>query len=97
MIDLNDSDRKIIEEILAEMCKKNTVYIYGSRAKGLAKKFSDVDLFIREETPVSEEIIEKIREKMAISDLPLIVDLKDWYNFTEDFKPHVKDTAILIY
>ncbi|CAG8690029.1 10011_t:CDS:2 [Gigaspora margarita] len=50
-----------------------TFYAYGSRVKGTARKFSDLDLCYQEEIP--REVIYQIKEELEESDLPFIVEL----------------------
>ena len=48
-------------------------YAYGSRVKGTARKFSDLDLCFQEEIP--REIIYQIKDELEESDLPFLVEL----------------------
>jgi predicted nucleotidyltransferase len=50
-------------------------YAYGSRVKGTARKFSDLDLCFQEEIP--REIIYQIKDELEESDLPFFVELVD--------------------
>ena len=44
MLDLTNSDLRIVHGILARSAPGVNVLVYGSRVKGSAKKFSDLDL-----------------------------------------------------
>jgi predicted nucleotidyltransferase len=48
-------------------------YAYGSRVKGTACQFSDLDLCYQEEIPLS--VISRLREEFTESNLPFEVEL----------------------
>jgi len=50
-----------------------TFYVYGSRVKGTARKYSDLDLCYLEN--ISGAIAFQIEEEFKESDLPFIVEL----------------------
>ena len=82
MINLNDRHLKLLKEILSK--HPYTFYLFGSRSKGKASKFSDIDLCYKE--PIPGEIITKIRFELEDSNLPFFVDLVYWNNMSEDFQ-----------
>ena len=61
----------IIKQILAKYPYK--FYAYGSRVKGTARKFSDLDLCYQENIP-SYKVVE-IEGKLEESDLPFRIEL----------------------
>jgi predicted nucleotidyltransferase len=48
-------------------------YAYGSRTKGIARKYSDLDLCYQENIPLNT--IAHLEEELEESDLPFIVEL----------------------
>lgn len=73
---------QIVQEILIKYPYK--FYAFGSRVKGTAKKFSDLDLCYKESIPLL--VIANIEEDFVGSDLPFKVDLIDWHTCSDDFK-----------
>jgi len=71
MIKMEEKDFQLLKKILAKY--PHRFYAYGSRVKGTARKFSDLDLCYQEEIPL--EIICQIKEDLEESDLPFIVEL----------------------
>jgi len=71
MIQIEPSDYQILQKILSKYPYQ--FYIYGSRAKGNARKFSDLDLCYRDNIP--DEVVYQIKEELEESDLPFIVEL----------------------
>jgi len=49
MLQIESKHREIVQNILGKYPHK--FYAYGSRAKGTAKKYSDLDLCFREKIP----------------------------------------------
>ena len=71
MIKIEPCDYQILQKILNKYPYR--FYVYGSRVKGIARKFSDLDLCYQEEIP--DETICQIKEELEESYLPFIVEL----------------------
>jgi uncharacterized protein len=71
ILQIEPQDYQTLCQILAKY--PYTFYAYGSRVKGTAQKFSDLDLCYREEIPLS--VLGEIREELENSGLPFIVEL----------------------
>lgn len=66
--------------------KQHQLFIFGSRANGKAKKFSDYDIGILAKKPVPDHTIIEIEEALEESDLPCRVDLVDFSLVSDNFK-----------
>ena len=63
------------------------VFVFGSRAHGRGlKKFSDLDLCLKGDAPVGLAVTEGIAAAFAESDLPIRVDVVDWFAISEEFQ-----------
>lgn len=71
MLQLEERHQKIIHQILNKY--PYTFYAYGSRVKGTARKYSDLDLCYLEN--ISDAIAFQLEEEFKESDLPFIVEL----------------------
>jgi predicted nucleotidyltransferase len=71
MLQLEERHQKIVQQILSKYPYK--FYAYGSRAKGSARKLSDLDLCYQENIP--DAIAFQIEEEFKESDLPFEVEL----------------------
>ena len=60
--------------------RKDKVFIFGSRAIGGNRKFSDVDLGVESKRKIPSNIVEDLKEALEKSDIPFTVDVVD---FTE--------------
>jgi len=62
------------------------VWAFGSRVTGTAKPFSDLDLLIRTEQPLTFEEIATLKDAFDESDLTIRVDLVDWADTSTTFR-----------
>ena len=52
-------------------------YVFGSRARGGARRYSDLDLALEWDRPLGMDVIGQIAEALSDSDLPFKVDIVD--------------------
>ncbi|MBU0701053.1 nucleotidyltransferase domain-containing protein [bacterium] len=86
MIDTADEQLRIIEEILQKHVADCEVRAFGSRCRGTARNYSDLDLAIVGDTRLDWRLIENIKEAFSESDLPFRVDVLDWYAISPEFR-----------
>ena len=71
--------RRLVLNILrANLPKSTKVWVFGSRATGRARRYSDLDLAINAGRPLTLDEIAGLAEAFSDSDLPYKVDLADW-------------------
>ena len=92
MLQIENRHWEIVQGILSKYPYK--FYAYGSRAKGTARKFSDLDLCYLED--VSDALIFEIEEEFKESDLPFIVELVAWKDMKVGFQEAIKGNLTLI-
>ena len=66
--------------------KKDKVFIFGSRAIGDNRKFSDVDLGIESKRKIPSNLVADLKEALEESDIPYTVDIVDFSSVTKRFK-----------
>lgn len=86
MIDLTESQLQQVKNILTTELPDTTVWAFGSRIKGTAKTYSDLDLALITEQPLTIRQQAKLESAFTDSDLPFSVDLVDWASCSEAFK-----------
>jgi predicted nucleotidyltransferase len=87
LIDIRPEHLKIVEDILKKHLSVNaTVWVFGSRAKNSARKFSDLDLAVDAGRPLSNQVMTELAFDFEESDLPYKVDVIDWHKIKENFK-----------
>ena len=75
---------------------ESKVYLFGSRAKGTARQFSDCDLAIQADEKLKLNHLAQLEEIFAESDLPFKIDLIDLQRVSEEFQQHILETGELL-
>ncbi len=91
MLDLSLEQVKVVAGILEAIVPGRMVRVFGSRATGVAKPWSDLDLAILGNQPLSFTDMAALRMAFAESDLPFRVDLVDWSDVSDAFRQAVSD------
>ena len=86
MIDLNPKHLKTIQSILAEYIPAYEVRAFGSRVKWTAKDYSDLDLAVVGNEPLSLRQRGQLVDAFEESNLPIRVDVLDWQSISERFR-----------
>ena len=86
MIDLNPRHLKTVQHILAEYVPGCEVRAFGSRVKWTAKDYSDLDLAVIGSRRFNLKEMYRLTEAFEESNLPVRVDIVDWYAISEGFK-----------
>jgi predicted nucleotidyltransferase len=86
-ISLARDQLRLVREILsAHLPLGASVWVFGSRAGGQPRRFSDLDLAIDAQRPLSFSETGSLREAFDDSDLPYKVDIVDWHVADEGFR-----------
>jgi len=93
-MDLKPEHHRIICDILATHLPGREVRIFGSRATGTAKPYSDIDLVIMGDEPLPVTTMRTLRDAFDDSDLPFQVDLVEWAGTSEEFRKVIQNTAV---
>jgi predicted nucleotidyltransferase len=82
----------IVQQILSKYPYQ--FYAYGSRVKGQARKYSDLDLCFYKEIPWN--VLSHIQEDLENSNLPFKVDLVFWGWMSAEFQGLIKFDLVLV-
>lgn len=96
-LDIGPAERGIVIEILRRHVPNAEVLVFGSRATGKAKKFSDLDLCINAAKPLGLDLSSALAEDFAQSDLPWKVDVVDWATTSEGFRKIIEQDCVPLY
>lgn len=91
MIDLDERHLSLVREILARHLPGCEVRMFGSRVRGTARAYSDIDLVVMGSQAVPESVMSNLRDAFAESDLPYRVDLIDWNQITPEFRKIIEE------
>jgi predicted nucleotidyltransferase len=93
---LEQADHDIVLAILRRRIPDKTVWAFGSRTDGKARKYSDLDLVIVGSEPIPNDIYDQLVEDFDDSELPIRVDLLDWNRIDDNFKPHILEHHVVL-
>jgi len=96
VIDISPENWQIVREILQRYVPDREVWAFGSRAKWTAKEFSDLDLAIIGDTPLSIALTADMKEAFQESALPFKIDIVDWASITPSFQQVIQAAKIQI-
>lgn len=96
MLDLAPRHLDLVKRILNERVPGVRAWAFGSRAKGTAQKFSDLDLAIAAELPVGFHTLALLEEDLADSDLPMKVDVVDLLSLSPAFRAIVERDGVRV-
>jgi type I restriction enzyme S subunit len=86
-IDLPVDHRRLVLDILhAHLPQGAKVWVFGSRATGRARRYSDLDLAIDAGRRLMLDEIARLNEAFSDSDLPYRVDLVDWHDIDDRWR-----------
>jgi uncharacterized protein len=88
-VELTEKERTVVLAILKKYPK---TVLFGSRIKGTSKKFSDLDVVIKDDLKDYEYVL--LREEFEKSDLPFKVDLVNYRRADDNFKKIIDAEAI---
>ncbi len=88
---LTQEQYQLIQKILLVFLPHAKIYIFGSRARGDHKKYSDLDLAIEEKEPCMQKTLTQIQENFDQSFLPFKVDLLELSQMNPEFKKSIAE------
>jgi uncharacterized protein len=88
---LREKDRQTLLQIFSRIDISCEVWAYGSRVNGTAHAGSDLDLVIRRKNggSIPMETLIDLTEKIQESNIPILVELRDWNNLPENFREQI--------
>ena len=86
-IDLPADHRRLVLNILrAHLPPSAKAWVFGSRATGRARRYSDLDLVIDAGRQLTLDEAARLSEAFSDSDLPYRVDLVDWQGIDDRWR-----------
>jgi predicted nucleotidyltransferase len=95
-LQLLPGELEIVREILRRHVPNHEVWAFGSRVKGKARPYSDLDITILgdERLPLSTRA--NLAEDFAESDLPFKVDIGDWATTSDRFRQIIRSEYVAL-
>jgi predicted nucleotidyltransferase len=95
-IDIAPHDLETIRQILQKNVPELTVWAFGSRVSGTARKFSDLDIVLVSDKSLDSLRMAIMRDEFSESDLPFKVDIIEWYGVEEYFREIIKENYFIL-
>ena len=95
-IDIRPDHWKIVRDILQKHVPQYEVWAFGSRAKWSAKDYSDLDLCVISDKPLSLSVSAALADDFSESDLPWKVDVVDWATTAESFRKIIERDKVVV-
>ncbi len=90
VLDMREDHVRLLRAVLrAHLPADARACIFGSRAHGGARRYSDLDLALEWVRPLDPDLIGRIAEALSESDLPYKVDIVDLAIVDPGFRAHV--------
>lgn len=94
-LDIRTKDLLIVQNILKKNLPENAkAWVFGSRARGKARRASDLDLAIDLGRPFTKMETSKLFHAFEESDLPYKVDVVDLHSVNETLKIIIENERI---
>lgn len=95
MIDLEEKYIKFIKNVVSNHLTEYRIFMFGSRVKGTAKKYSDVDIAINSKN-LTDKTKLLIEADLENSTIPYEVDVVDLNTISENFKKNIVNDLVEI-
>ena len=95
-VDLRPDHWAIVRRALRRHVPDREVLAFGSRATWTAKDYSDLDLAVMGEEPLSLRTVSALDEALGDSDLPFKVDVVDWARIDDAFRSVIRRHGVSV-
>ena len=95
-VQLSAADWQEVQRVLLQEIPYTEVWAFGSRARRTAKPYSDLDLVVIQDRPLSLETLANLRHAFDASDLTIRVDVVDWAAISENFRNIIAQDKVLV-
>ena len=94
-LDIREEHARILRSVLREHLPKDArAYVFGSRARGGARQYSDLDLALEWRRPLGLDLLGRIAEALSESDLPYKVDIVDLMKEDPSFRARITSECV---
>lgn len=96
---LRNKDRQTLLQIFSSVEIPLEIWAYGSRVNGTAHTGSDLDLVARSQNlkPLPIDLYVSLSEKIRDSNIPILVELRDWAMLPERFHRNIEQQFEVLY
>jgi len=97
-LDLPPAQLRRLLDVIAQQAPDAEVWAYGSRVSGGAHEGSDLDLVLRNPAglDVPHPRLAGLREALNESDLPILVDVRDWARLPPEHRQEIERGHVVV-
>ena len=95
-LDIQPRHLETVKAILQEFAPDLEARAFGSRARGTAAAYSDLDLALVAEQKIERQKLYRLEDAFSQSDLPFRVDVLDWRRLSSAFQRLIAEHCIVI-
>jgi predicted nucleotidyltransferase len=96
-IDLSQAELAIVRDILRiHLTPATRAWVFGSRSTATARRYSDLDLALEGDKPLSTDVLGDIAEALSESDLPYKVDVIDLRSVDPAFRVIIEPDLVAL-
>lgn len=86
MIDLSPENLALLKKLIIQYLPECEIRVFGSRVNATAKPYSDIDIALKCSHPIDRKTMNRLKETLQESTLPIRVDMLDWHGISEEFR-----------
>jgi predicted nucleotidyltransferase len=95
VLDIREEHARILRDVLQKLLPPHArAYVFGSRAHGGARRYSDLDLALEWSGPLGLDRLGAIAEALSESDIPYKVDIVDLATVDPSFRARIAEGCI---
>jgi predicted nucleotidyltransferase len=95
-IAMRPGELDLLQHMLRTYVPDWTVWAFGSRVKGKARAYADLDLVVLGEGLKAERAVARLRDQLDESDLPFPVDLLLWSDLPPAFQDVIRSGYVVL-
>ncbi|MFO1263649.1 MAG: nucleotidyltransferase domain-containing protein [Rhodoferax sp.] len=95
-IQISEPDWLEAQRVLSQEVPEWDVWAFGSRARGNAKPYSDLDLAVMTTDPLPLDRLAALTHAFDASDMTIRVDVVDWSSISEAFRQVIAADKVLV-
>lgn len=92
---LDERTKRIIIAVIAALIPHAKIYLFGSRARGTHKEYSDVDIAVDAGERLAYSQIGEARDMLNASNIPLKFDVLDFQRVDQAMQDSIRKDGIL--
>jgi len=86
----------VLDILRTNLPRETTAWVFGSRATGRARRYSDLDLAIDAGRRLTLDETARLAEAFSDSDVPYRVDIADWHAIDDGFRRRIAAQRLLL-